>query len=106
VNQRRDFLHKLTTKMVTQHTATCTEDLSVKGLARTKLAKSVQDAGMAILLWQLAYKGPWYGTHVVSVDRFYPSPQLCHNCMTGTLMLPLTSETRACAYSPWDTRRV
>jgi putative transposase len=95
-SQRRDVLHKLTTKMVTQHTAICTEDLSVKGLARTKLAKSVQDAGMGILLWQLAYKGQWYGTHVVSVDRFYPSTQLCHDCGVKNEDLTLADRTWVC----------
>jgi putative transposase len=95
-NQRRDFLHKLATKMVTQHTAICTEDLSVKGLARTKLATSVQDAGMGILLWQLAYKGQWYGTHVVSVDRLYPSTQLCHDCGVKNDDLTLADRTWVC----------
>ena len=95
-NQRRDFLHKLTTTMVTQHTAICTEDLSVRGLARTKLATSVQDAGMGILLWQLAYKGQWYGTHVVSVDRFYPSTQLCHDCGFKNADLTLVDRTWVC----------
>jgi putative transposase len=95
-NQRTDFLHKLTTTLIKQHTAICTEDLSVKGLARTKLAKSVQDAGMGTLVWQLAYKGQWYGTHVVAVDRFYPSTQLCHECQFKNQALTLADRTWVC----------
>ncbi len=95
-NQRTDFLHKLTTKLVKEHAAICTEDMSVKGLARTKLAKSVQDAGMGTLLWQLAYKGRWYGTHVVAVDRFYPSTQLCHDCGFKNEALRLAERTWVC----------
>jgi putative transposase len=95
-NQRTDFLHKLTTKLVKQHAAICTEDLSVKGLARTKLAKSVQDAGMGTLLWQLAYKGPWHGAHVVAVDRFYPSTQLCHDCGFKNEALTLADRIWVC----------
>jgi len=79
-NQRADFLHKLTTSLIKNHEAVCIEDLSVRGLARTKLAKSVLDASLGTLRWQLAYKGRWYGAHVVVVDRFYPSTQLCHDC--------------------------
>ena len=79
-NQRADFLHKLTTPLITNHDAVCTEDLSVRGLARTKLAKSTLDASMGTLRWHLEYKGQWYGTHVVAVDRFYASTQLCHAC--------------------------
>ena len=82
--------------MAKQHAAICTEDLSVKGLARTKLAKSVQDAGMGTLVWQLAYKGQWYGTHVVAVDRFYPSTQLCHDCACKNEALTLADRTWVC----------
>jgi putative transposase len=95
-NQRANFLHNLTTMMVKQHAAICTEDLSVKGLARTKLAKSVQDVGMGTLVWQLAYKGQWYGTHVVVVDRFYPSTQLCHDCGFRNEALTLGDRTWVC----------
>lgn len=45
-NQRGDFLHKLTTDLVRDHDGLCIEDLSLKGLAKTKLAKSFADAAM------------------------------------------------------------
>jgi len=78
--KRNDFCHKLTTRLVKNHDAVCIEDLNVKGLARTKLAKSILDASMGTIRRQLAYKGVWYRTHVVAVGRFYPSSKLCYEC--------------------------
>jgi putative transposase len=79
-NQRQDFLHKLTTRIVRSSGAACIEDLNVKGLARTKLAKSMLDAGMGELRRQLEYKGQWYGVPVVAIDRWFPSSKRCHDC--------------------------
>jgi putative transposase len=95
-NQRADFTHKLSTKLIKNHQAVCIEDLNVKGLARTKLAKSVHDAGMGLVRRQLEYKGRWYGVHVVVVDRFYPSTQLCHVCGFKNEALTLADRTWQC----------
>ncbi len=78
--KRTDFCHKLTTRLVKNHDAICIEDLNVKGLAKTKLAKSILDASMGTIRRQLAYKGIWYRRHIVGVDRFYPSSKLCFEC--------------------------
>jgi putative transposase len=91
-NQRLHFCHDLTTKLIKNHQAVCIEDLNVKGLARTKLAKSFYDAALGQIRRQLLYKGQWYGVHVVVVDRFYPSTQLCHAC--GFKNTELTLEDR------------
>jgi putative transposase len=64
-HQRAHFTHDLTTKLIKNPQAVCIEDLNVKGLARTKLAKSFYDVAMGIVRRQLDYKGRWYGTHVV-----------------------------------------
>jgi putative transposase len=97
-NQRADFLHKLTTPLVKTHAAICTEDLSARGLARTKLAKSVQDASLGTLRWQVHYKGRWYGTHVVAVHRFFPSTQLCYDCGVKNADLTLSDRVWACPH--------
>jgi putative transposase len=93
---RVDFLHKLTTPLIKNHSVVCTEDLSAKGLARTKLAKSVLDASMGTLRWQLEYKGHWYGTHVVAAQRFYPSTQLCYDCGFKNDDLTLSNRVWVC----------
>jgi putative transposase len=78
------------------HQAVCIEDLNERGLARTKLAKSVHDASMCMVRRQLQYKGQWYGVHVVVVDRFYPSTQLCHVCGFRNQALTLHDRTWTC----------
>lgn len=79
-NQRQDFLHKLSTDLVSKHEAICIEDLNVKGLARTKLAKSFADASMGEFGRQLEYKCEWNRRVLVKVDRFFPSSKMCNRC--------------------------
>lgn len=79
-NQRGDFLHKLTTKLVNDHDGICIEDLCLKGLARTKLAKSFSDASMGEFRRQLEYKCRWNRKTLVVVDRFFPSSKMCNAC--------------------------
>lgn len=79
-NQRSDFQHKLSTKIVRGFDAVCTEDLSLRGLARTKLAKSFADAGLGEFRRQLEYKCLWNRRHFVMVDRFFPSSKMCNVC--------------------------
>ncbi len=94
--KRNDFCHKLTTNLVKNHDAVCIEDLNVTGLAKTKLAKSTLDASMGTIRRQLAYKGVWYRTPVVAVDRFYPSSKLCHECGYKHDGLTLSERVWAC----------
>jgi putative transposase len=79
-DQRNDFLHKLSTDLVGRHEAICIEDLNVKGLARTKLAKSFSDAAMGEFRRQLEYKCSWDRRALVAVDRFFPSSKMCDRC--------------------------
>ncbi|MGZ3381566.1 MAG: RNA-guided endonuclease TnpB family protein [Isosphaeraceae bacterium] len=82
-NQRGDFLHKLTTQLVNDNDGICIEDLSLKGLARTKLAKSFTDASMGEFRRQLTYKSEWNRKHLVVIDRFFPSSRLCRGCVAA-----------------------
>jgi putative transposase len=78
--QRNDFLHKLSTDLVGRHEAICVEDLNVKGLARTKLARSFADAAMSEFRRQLEYKCLWNRKALVVIDRFFPSSKMCNRC--------------------------
>jgi putative transposase len=78
--QRNDFLHQLSTDLVGRHEAICIEDLNVKGLARTKLAKSFADAAMSEFRRQLEYKCLWDRKTLVVIDRFFPSSKMCNRC--------------------------
>ena len=80
-NIRKDFLHKLSTKLVKTYDIICVENLNIKGLIKNhKLAKSFQDVSLYEFVRQLEYKAKWYGKTISKVDRFYPSSQLCSNC--------------------------
>lgn len=92
-DQRGDFLHKLSTRLVADHDGLCIEDLSLKGLVRTKLAKSFADASMGEFRRQLTYKAEWNRKHLAVIDRWYPSTRLCRGC--GTVNADLTLKDRA-----------
>ncbi len=95
-NKRHDFCHKLTTSLVTQHDAVCIEDVSIKGMAKTKLSKSVLDASLGTIRRQLTYKGAWYRRPVVVVDRFYPSSQIHNRCGWRNHALTLSDRSWVC----------
>jgi putative transposase len=77
---RRDFHHQLSTKIIRENQAVYVEDLAVKGLARTRLAKSVHDAGWAQFVAMLQYKAARYGRVFARVGRFAPTSQICSAC--------------------------
>ncbi|WP_405150734.1 transposase [Nocardia salmonicida] len=77
---RRDWAHKQSTTIIRDNQAIFVEDLCVKGLARTRLAKSVHDAGWAQFTRLLEEKAARYGRTFAKVDRFFPSTRLCSAC--------------------------
>ena len=95
-NQRGDFLHKLTTDLVRSHDGLCIEDLSLKGMARTKLAKSVHDASLGEFRRQLTYKAEWNRKHLAVIDRWFPSSRLCRGCGAINAGLALSDREWVC----------
>jgi putative transposase len=80
-NQRRDFTHKLSRRLIDENKAIYVESLNVAGmLANHSLAKSISDAGWGEFLRQLQYKGAWAGCSVAAIDRFFPSSRTCRMC--------------------------
>ncbi|MFF5205641.1 RNA-guided endonuclease InsQ/TnpB family protein [Streptosporangium sp. NPDC000396] len=77
---RREFHHRLSTMLIRENQAIYVEDLAVKGLARTQLAKSVHDAGWASFIGMVEYKAKLYGRTFVKIGRFFPSSRLCSAC--------------------------
>jgi len=77
---RRDFHHQLSTRLIRDNQAVAVEDLEVKGLARTRLAKSVHDAGWAAFVAMLEYKARLYGREFHRIGRFEPTSQVCSAC--------------------------
>ncbi len=79
-NQRNDFLHKLSIDLIRQFDTLCIEDLNMKGLVRTKLAKSFSDAALGSFVRMLEYKAVWWYRQVVRVSRWFPSSKTCFTC--------------------------
>ena len=77
---RRDWLHKLSTTLIRENQAVYVEDLAVSGLARTRLARSVHDAGWSTFAGMLAYKAARHGRTFAKVDRWFPSTRACSVC--------------------------
>ncbi len=83
-NQRKDNLHKLSTEIANQYDCVCAEDLNMKNLSNKSYGngKATMDNGYGMLLNMLSYKLQDRGKYFITVDKWYPSSQLCHNCGT------------------------
>lgn len=80
-NQRMDFLHKASTRLIDENQVINIETLRVKNMLKNHcLAKAISDASWSTFVEMLTYKASWYGRTVNKADAFYASSQLCHVC--------------------------
>lgn len=80
-NSRKDWLHKLSTKLIRENQLISLEDLNVKGMVKNhKLAKSINDSSWSTFVGFLAYKANNYGRTIHKVSPWFPSTQLCSDC--------------------------
>ncbi len=95
---RRDFLHKLSTRLIHENQVVAVETLAVRNMLRNRnLAKSIADAGWGEFLRQLQYKARWYGRTLVTVDRWFPSSKRCSDCGHIAAVMPLAVRAWTCA---------
>lgn len=93
---RREFHHQLSTQLIRENQAVAVEDLAVKGLARTWLAKSVHDAGWSAFVNMLEYKAARQGRTFVRIGRFEPTSQVCSRCGVKDGPKPLSVRVWTC----------
>ncbi len=93
---RREFHHRESTKLIRENQAIYVEDLAVDGLARTRLAKSVHDAGWSAFVGMLEYKARLYGRTFHRIDRWFPSSKLCSACGAVAESMPLNVRSWTC----------
>jgi len=80
-NQRNDFLHKESKKLIDENQVIILEDLNVKGMVKNhKLAKHISDVSWSKFKTYLEYKARWYGSEIIYIDRYFPSSQICSSC--------------------------
>ena len=111
-NQRRDFLHKETTKLAKTKRAIVVEDLAVKDMSRSArgtlekpgknvraksgLNRAILDQGWGEFRRMLEYKTSWYGSQLIVAPKFYPSSKRCSACGFVLAQLPLRIRQWSC----------
>jgi len=96
-DRRRDYQHKLSTRIIRENQVICVESLAVKNMVKNhKLAKAISDVGWGEFVRQLDYKSKWYGRTLVKIDRFFPSSKTCHDCKHVLDSLTLDVREWAC----------
>ena len=80
-NQRLDYLHKISNEITNQYDIVNVESLNIKGMVRNgRLSKAISDVSWGEFIRLLEYKCEWKGKHLVKIDKWFPSSQLCSDC--------------------------
>ena len=96
-DSRKDFLHKLSTRLINENQVIAIETLAVSNMQKNhNLAKSIADASWSEFVRQLEYKSLWYGRELVGIDRWYPSSKRCSDCGHTVKKMPLSVREWTC----------
>ena len=96
-NKRKDFLHKVSTKLIRENQTICLENLNVSGMIKNhNLAQAINDVSWSTFVTMLEYKAEWYGTNILKIGRFEPSSKTCSNCGYINKELTLKDRTWTC----------
>lgn len=98
-NQRKDFLHKVSTRLARTKQAIVVENLNVRGMSKNRrLSRSIMDSGWSAFRRMLEYKTIWYGSKLIVADRFYPSSKTCSACGIKKDSLALSDRVFKCEF--------
>ena len=102
-DKRRDYLHKLSLKIVNENQVIKSEDLKVKNMQKNRRsAFSISDVSWSSFLSMLKYKIPWYGRDFVQLDTFFLLRKICSNCGYKNKELLLSQRSWVCLKCDWD----
>lgn len=97
VNQRKDWLHKITTYLVRNYDLLSLEDLNVRGMTKNhSLAKAITNVAFGEFNRQIVYKSQMYGKQIYRVDRYFPSSKTCSACGCIQEKMPLLVREWTC----------
>jgi putative transposase len=98
-NQRKDFLHKTSTKLIRENQSVAIEDLQIKNMVKNHcLAQSISDAGWGMFVTMLEYKAEWYGKNILRIGKFEPSSKTCSCCGSINKELQLQDREWTCKW--------
>ena len=96
-NQRKDFVHKLSTKLANEYDYICVEDINMQNMAQSlKLGKSTNDNGFGMFRTILAYKLSDRGKQLIKIDKWFPSSKMCRHCGVVNKDLTLADRVWTC----------
>lgn len=97
-NQRIDYLHKISSYLVSSYDTICIEDLNVSGMVKNKnLSRAISDMGWREFRTMLEYKAEWHGKNIQVIGRFDPSSKTCSCCGKMNKELALSQRSWTCA---------
>lgn len=97
-NQRKDYLHKVSSKLIRENQTICLEDLGVSNMLKNhKLAQAISDVSWATFVSMLEYKADWNGVNILKIGRFAPSSKTCSHCGTINKELQLSHREWTCS---------
>ena len=96
-NARKDYLHKLSTRLVNENQVIAVEDLHVKGMMKNhNLARAIGDAGWGAFTNMLKYKTARAGKGYIEVNRFFANSKTCSCCLHAQAKMPLEIRMWTC----------
>jgi len=105
-NQRRDFIHKVTTQLVNCYDVIAIEDLNVAGMIKNRrLSKAINDASFSEFYNVLSYKAEWYRKEIIKIDRWFASSKTCSCCGWKNEQLTLSDRVFVCKVCGLETDR-
>jgi len=94
VNKRKDFLHKVSTKLIRENQTIALETLAVSNMVKNhNLAQAINDVSWSTFVTMLEYKADWYGVNILRIGKFAPSSKTCSCC--GNINKELTLKDRS-----------